>query len=219
VSLEMKIYLVEDHPIFRRGLSDLIENEADLTVTGGAEDIGTAWKEIQEDIPDVILVDISLKGRNGLELVKMICDWKPELPILVISTHEENLYAERSLRAGARGYIMKHEAAEKVIEGIRQVAPGGVYLSSRMASTILAKSVGHAKANTISPEESLSDRELQVFELFGTGLGTKEISVSLNLSAKTIGTYRERIKEKLSLKNSSELLRRAVNWVERTRIN
>ncbi len=210
----MKVYLVEDHPIFRRGLRDLIEDEPDIEVCGEAEEIGTAWNDILRLEPDVVLVDISLKGRNGLELVKSLNGWKKELSILVLSTHEEKLYAERALRAGARGYIMKHETSEQIIKGIRAVFVGDIYVSPRIATILLSKSVGEQSVPAISPAESLSDRELEVFTLFGKGMTTKEISERLNLSPKTIATYRDRIKEKLGIKNSSELICNAVQWLE-----
>ncbi len=210
----MRIYLVEDHPIFRHGLRDFIEDESDMEVCGEAEEIGTAWHEILRLEPDLVLVDISLKGRNGLELVKSLSGWKKDLPILVLSTHEESLYAERSIRAGARGYIMKHEATERIIKGLRAVFAGEIYVSPRIASQLLAKTVGKQSTPTIFHEETLSDRELEVFTLFGKGMTTKEISARLNLSPKTIATYRDRIKEKLGIKNSSELIRSAVQWLE-----
>lgn len=206
--------MVEDHPIFRHGLRDFIEDESDMEVCGEAEDIGTAWDDILRMEPDLVLVDISLKGRNGLELVKSLSGWKKELPILVLSTHEENLYAERSLRAGARGYIMKHEATDRIIKGLRAVFAGEIYVSPRIASSLLSKTVGQQSVPSRSDQESLSDRELEVFEFFGKGMTTKEISVRLNLSPKTIATYRDRIKEKLGVKNTSELIRNAVQWVE-----
>jgi DNA-binding NarL/FixJ family response regulator len=211
----LKIYLVEDHPIFRHGLRDFIEDEDDIQVCGEAEDIGTALDEIQRLEPDLVLVDISLKGRNGLELVKSLSGWRKELPILVLSTHEESLYAERSLRAGARGYIMKHEASDRIIKGIRAVFTGEIYVSSRVANSMLSKSVGDKPSPSLSPEESLSDRELEVFEFFGKGMTRKEISDRLSLSPKTIATYRDRIKEKLGVKNTSELIRNAVQWLEK----
>ncbi|HSH70562.1 MAG TPA: response regulator transcription factor [Deferrisomatales bacterium] len=210
----MKVFLVEDHPIFRRGLCDLLEEEEDLEVCGEAEDVGTALEAIGRTQPDVVLVDISLKGRNGLELVKILHGSDPGLPILMISTHEENLYAERSLRAGARGYVMKHETADSIVSAVREVVAGRVWVSPRVASTLLARTVGEAVAPTGPPEERLSDRELEVLALFGQGLTTKEVSDRLSLSHKTIGTYRERLKEKLGLRNSAELLRHAVRWLE-----
>jgi DNA-binding NarL/FixJ family response regulator len=211
----MKVFLVEDHPIFRRGLCDLLEEEEDFEVCGEAEDVGAALEGIGRTRPDVALVDISLKGRSGLELVKTLSSTDPELPILMISTHEENLYAERSLRAGARGYVMKHETADSIVNAVREVLAGRVWVSRGVASALLSRSVGETVPATAPPEERLSDRELEVFALFGQGLTTKEVSERLALSHKTIGTYRERIKEKLGLRNSAELLRHAVQWLER----
>lgn len=210
----MRVFLVEDHPIFRRGLCDLLEEEEDLEVCGEAEDVGSALEGIGRTRPDVVLVDISLKGRSGLELVKTLNGTDPDLPILMISTHEESLYAERSLRAGARGYVMKHETADSIVAAVRGVVAGNVWVSRRVASTLLARSVGETIAPTAPPEERLSDRELEVFALFGQGLTTQEVSDQLSLSPKTIGTYRDRIKEKLGLRNASELLRDAVHWLE-----
>lgn len=211
----LKIYLVEDHPIFRRGLRDFIEDEPDMQVCGEAEEIGTAWDDIPRLEPDLVVVDISLKGRNGLELVKSLSGWKKELPILVLSTHDESLYAERSLRAGARGYVMKHEASERIIAGLRALVAGDIYVSPRIASSLLSKTVGERSAPPLSLDESLSDRELEVFGLFGKGLTTNEVSEQLSLSPKTIATYRDRIKEKLGIKNTSELIRNAVQWLEK----
>lgn len=210
----MKVFLVEDHPIFRRGLCDLLEEEEDLEVCGEAEDVGSALEGIGRTRPDIVLVDISLKGRSGLELVKTLNGTDPGLPILMISTHEENLYAERSLRAGARGYVMKHETADSIVAAVREVMAGRVWVSRRVASTLLSRSVGETIAPTAPPEERLSDRELEVFALFGQGLTTQEVSDRLSLSPKTIGTYRDRIKEKLGLRNASELMRDAVHWLE-----
>lgn len=205
--------MVEDHPVFRHGLRVFIEDEPDMEVCGEAEDIGTAWDDILRMEPDLVLIDISLKGRNGLELVKSLSGWKKELPILVLSTHEENLYAERALRAGARGYIMKHEASERIIKGLRAVSVGDIYVSPRIASSLLSRTVGEQSTPPLSHEENLSDRELEVFALFGKGMTTKEISDRLNLSPKTIATYRDRIKEKLGIKNTSELICNAVQWL------
>jgi len=198
----VNLFLVEDHPIFRRGLRGLLEEEADLVVCGEAEDVGSAWEGIVQTRPDLVVLDLSLKGRNGLELVKSLSGWRRDLPVLVLSTHEESLYAERSLRAGARGYLMKHEAADVIVKAIREVLAGGVYVSGRVAAALLAKSVGETVSPTAPPDERLSDRELEVFELFGRGLTTKEVSDRLCLSPKTVGTYRDRIREKLGLRSN-----------------
>ena len=210
---QFRIFLVEDHPIFRLGLRDLIEQESTFHVCGEADNIGLAWKMITNDLPDMVIIDISLAGRSGLELTKQLKDEYPELPTLVLSMHEESIYAERALQVGARGYIMKHEAVDLIVNAINSVRAGKVFLSDKMTSEILVKMVGGTSKGSL-PLECLTNRELEVFEMIGRGLTTKEISEQLNLSAKTIGTYRERIKEKLNIRNSSELSQRAVQWVE-----
>ncbi len=209
----IRVFLVEDHPVFRLGLRELIEQELDLQVCGDAENIGAAWDRILKTRPDLVIVDISLVGRSGLELVKQLKDECPELPTLMLSMHEESLYAERALQAGARGYIMKHETSELIIDAIRKVCGGGVYLSPKVTNHILYKMVGGPAKGPL-PQHCLTNRELEVFEMIGRGLTTQEISGRLCLSAKTVGTYRERIKEKLQLRNASELAQRAVQWVE-----
>ncbi|MDY6850170.1 MAG: response regulator transcription factor [Thermodesulfobacteriota bacterium] len=208
----IKILLVEDHPVFRLGLRELIEQEPDLLVCGEAKNVGEGWEQVSREQPDLVIVDISLDGRNGLELVKQLKKQIPQLPALVLSMYEESLYAERALQAGARGYIMKHETADLIIDVIRKVCAGEVYLSAKMTSEILAKMAGGTHSQ--SPHQCLTSRELEVFEMIGHGLTTKEISTKLCLSTKTIGTYRERIKEKLNLRNTSALSHRAVQWVE-----
>jgi len=211
----IRVFLVEDHPVFRLGLRELIEQELDLRVCGEAKNVGEAWDHIVRSKPNLVIVDISLVGRSGLELVKQLKDQFPALPTLVLSMHEESLYAERALQAGARGYIMKHETSDLIVDAIRRVCRGEVYLSAKMTSNILYKMVGGTSKGPL-PEQCLTNRELEIFEMIGRGLTTQEISVRLCLSAKTIGTYRERIKEKMQLRNASELAQRAVQWVEQT---
>lgn len=211
----IRVFLVEDHPVFRLGLRELIEQELDLQVCGEAENIGTAWDRIVRIRPDLVVVDISLVGRSGLELVKQLKDEFAEMPTLVLSMHEEALYAERSLQAGARGYIMKHETSDLIVDAIRKVCSGGVYLSAKVTNNILYKMVGGPAKGPL-PQQCLTNRELEVFEMIGRGLTTQEISKRLCLSAKTVGTYRERIKEKMQLRNASELAQRAVQWVEQS---
>ncbi len=208
-----RIFLVEDHPIFRLGLRDLIEQESTFHVCGESDNIGLAWNMITGNLPDMVIIDISLVGRSGLELTKQLKDEYPELPTIVLSMHEESIYAERALQVGARGYIMKHEAVNLIVDAINSVRAGKVFLSDKMTSEILVKMVGGTSKSPL-PLECLTNRELEVFEMIGRGLTTREISEQLNLSAKTIGTYRERIKEKLNIRNSSELSHRAVQWVE-----
>ena len=210
-----KIVIVDDHPIVREGLADLINKEDDLVVCGEAEDGHSAMEVISELEPDIAIVDISLQDTSGLELIKDIKVQYPSLPVLTLSMHEESLYAERALRAGAKGYIMKREATANVVMAIRKVLSGQVYLSERMATKLVDKLVGGKAEVSTSPIERLTDRELEVFSLLGQGNGTRQISERLHLSVKTIETYRSRIKEKLNLKSGPELLQHAFQWVNR----
>ncbi len=210
-----KIVIVDDHPIVREGLADLINKEDDLVVCGEAEDGHRAMEVISELEPDIAIVDISLQDTSGLELIKDIKVQYPSLPVLTLSMHEESLYAERALRAGAKGYIMKREATANVVMAIRKVLSGQVYLSERMATKLVDKLVGSKPEECSSWIERLTDRELEVFSLLGEGNGTRQISERLHLSVKTIETYRSRIKEKLNLKSGPELLQHAFQWVNR----
>jgi DNA-binding NarL/FixJ family response regulator len=198
-----RILIVDDHPIFRQGLAQLINQEDDLCVCGDAEDYQGAVKAVAELKPDMIIVDITLKDMSGIDLIKEIRKFHKGISMLVISMHDESLYAERAFRAGAKGYIMKQEASEYVVKAVRQVRSGGIYASEKMTDQILSRFVEGPKDTAKSPLQNLTDREI-----------ISEIGVRLHLSVKTIGTYRERIKEKLNLKNSTELLRYALNWVE-----
>ncbi len=207
-----KILIVEDHPIFRRGLAQLINEEKDMEVCGEAEDVNEAKRAIKRCKPDMVIVDITLKGKSGLELIRDIGEQHADLPALVLSMHDEALYAERVLRSGARGYIMKQEMTDNVIQAIRQVLKGKIYASETIVENMLFKLSDRTTDADKDPVESLSDRELEVFQLIGNGFGRKEIAGMLNLSVKTIGTYRENIKKKLNLKNSSELMKHAFEW-------
>ena len=209
-----RILIVDDHPIFRQGLAQLINQEDDLCVCGDAEDYQGAVKAVAELKPDMIIVDITLKDMSGIDLIKEIRKFHKGISMLVISMHDESLYAERAFRAGAKGYVMKQEASEYVVKAIRQVRSGGIYAGEKMTEQILSRFVEGPKDTAESPLQNLTDREIEVFQLIGEGLSISEIGVRLHLSVKTIGTYRERIKEKLNLKNSTELLRYALNWVE-----
>lgn len=207
-----KILIVDDHPIVRRGLVELIEDEPDLVVSGEADDAGDALRMLDSDPPDLCLIDISLKGMNGLELIKQIKARNEEIKMLVSSMHDETLYAERALRAGAMGYINKNEATEMLVSAIRQALEGRVYLSNKMSERLLERVfLGQKKKETWSID-SLTDRELEVFELIGQGLTTRQIAARLHLSPKTVETYRDNIKSKLNLTTSSELVRHAVKW-------
>jgi DNA-binding NarL/FixJ family response regulator len=210
---KVNIFIVDDHPIVRQGLTELINHEKDLMVCGQAEDANQAMKSIRKLNPDIIIVDISLKGTSGMELIKDLNTQYPNLPVLVLSMHDESLYAERALRAGAKGYIMKAEAAEKVIMAVRKILGGEIYISDKMASKMVRKLVAGSSEINASPVELLSDRELEVFQLIGKGFGTRQIAERLYLSVKTIETYRAHIKEKLNLADSAALLQYAIQWI------
>lgn len=208
-----KVLIVDDHPIFREGLADLINRQEDMEVCGMAKDVPHTLKALEKLRPDVVTVDISLQDVSGLELMKDIRVRFPDLPMLALSMHQESFYAERAIRAGAKGYITKQEASKKVIAAIRKVLEGRLYLSDRMKEELLYSMIGdngHDAAS--SPIDRLTDRELEVFQMIGQGKGTTQIAEQLCLSAKTIETYRSRIKEKLSLKSGSELMRCAFQW-------
>jgi len=207
-----RILVVDDHPIVRQGLSMLINRNEELLVCGHAADASEAMEAIRVLKPDMVIVDISLKDANGIELIKDIKAYDAALPVLTLSMHDESLYAERSLRAGAKGYIMKQEGTEKLISAIRTVLAGELYISDRLAGRLISKMVSGGERRG-SPLESLSDRELEVFLLIGRGQRTREISSQLHLSPKTVETYRSHIKEKLNLGSSTELLQHAIQWV------
>jgi len=207
-----RILIVDDHPMMREGLRTLISREHDLAVCGEAETAGQALDAVANLKPDLVLADISLPGRNGVELIKDIRSLQPAVLILVISMHDESLYAERVLRAGARGYIMKQESGPTMIQAIRQVLAGRIYLSDKMSARILENVAGkRAKA---SPIERLSDREFEVFQLIGRGKSTVQIAEELHLSTKTVEAHRAQVKAKLDLRNMPELISFASRWVE-----
>jgi DNA-binding NarL/FixJ family response regulator len=208
-----KVIIVDDHPIVRGGLAELINHEDGLVVCGQAEDAPEAMRIIKALKPGMAIVDISLKESSGLELIKDIKATYPNLAILALSMHDESLYAERALRAGAMGYIMKAEATENVITAIRKVLSGQIYVSDKMSAKMVRKLIGGGPDVGASAIEKLSDRELEVFSLIGQGYGTRKIAERLHLSIKTIETYRAHIKEKLNLGDASELLKYAIQWV------
>ena len=208
------VFVIDDHPIVREGLARLINGEPDLFVCGAAEDIYSALKSMEILKPDIAIADISLKGPDGIELIKHLKTRMPGLPVLVLSIHDESIYAPRALRAGARGYIMKQEATENVLVALRRVLIGEVYLSDRMANKMLQQFVGAGGTNLKFPVDRLSDRELEVFRLIGQGHGTRRIAEELHLSVKTVESYREHIKEKMTLGDASELVRYAIQWME-----
>jgi len=209
-----KIFIVDDHPIVRKGLSQLINQEPDLVVSGEAPDAQSALEVLKKLKPDLAIVDISLQGIDGIELIKTIRARYGNLPVLVVSMHDESLFAERALRAGARGYIMKQEAIEKMMEAIRRVIRGDLYVSEKVSAGIVKRFIDGKSEGVSSPEELLSDRELEVFRLVGQGVGTRQIADQLHVSVKTVETYRANIKEKLNLKNAAELIKHAVHWLE-----
>ena len=211
--LPKKIFIVDDHPMMREGLAQLLSHETDLAVCGEAEDAAEALSKIETLKPDLVLLDITLRSTNGLELLKDLRIRVPDLAILVISMHDESLYAERALRAGARGYIMKQEGGKKLMEGIRQVLSGRTYVSEKISAKILDTFSGRRSA-AASPVELLTDREFEVFQLIGRGSSTKEIAAQLHVSVKTVEVHRVNIKEKLAIGTAAELIHYAVRWIE-----
>lgn len=206
------VYLVDDHPVVCRGLTAMIEQEEDLGVCGHAESAEQGLEDILALQPDVVLVDLSLKGMGGIELIKTLKVRLPDLPILVVSMHDEGIYAERVIRAGAKGYIMKDEAVENLLAALRRVLEGKIYVSNGIKDRILEGMWDGTRPDR-SPVSTLSDRELQVLELIGQGLRTKEIASRLHLAVKTIEAYRAHIKEKLGLKDYMALVKYAIMYV------
>lgn len=208
-----RVFILEDHPIVRQGICDLITQESDMMVCGQADNYKEALETIEKVKPEVVLLDISLNGASGLELLSSLKTHQPNVKVLILSMHDETLYAERALREGAKGYIMKQEATEKVLEAIRHVVKGQIYLSDQMLERVLEKKYAGCPTDA-SPMETLSDRELEVFRLIGEGISTSVIAKQLHRSIKTIETYRARIKVKLNLKNNMELIRAAMHWIQ-----
>ena len=200
--------------MMRQGLVQLINNEPDLAVTGEAETAEQALSVLGQSAPDLVLADISLAGKSGLELIKDVQVLQPGLPVLVISMHDESLYAERVLRAGGRGYIMKQEGGKQIMHAIRHVLSGQIYVSQKMSGTILEIFSGRRAQSTSSPIGQLTDREFEVFQLIGQGKGTRQIAEQLHLSVKTVEVHRQHIKEKLKVTDAPSLARYAVQWVE-----
>jgi DNA-binding NarL/FixJ family response regulator len=213
-----RILVIDDHPMMRQGLAQLINNEPDLAVAWEADTAGQALDVISANKPDLVLADISLPDKNGLELIKDIHVLCPAASILVVSMHDESLYAERVLRAGGRGYIMKQQGGKKLMEAIRQVLSGQIYVSEKISARILENFSGRHAPSAASPISRLSDREFEVFQLIGDGKGTREIAGKLHLSIKTVEVHRANIKEKLSLTSATELVREAVRWAESERV-
>jgi DNA-binding NarL/FixJ family response regulator len=213
-----RIFLIDDHPLVREGLANLINGQHDLIVCGEAEDSAGAISGIAKARPDVALVDISLKNESGLELVKNLESQFPLVALIVLSMHEEALYAERALRAGARGYVMKRESTKNVLASIRRVLEGGVYVSERVVNSMARRFTSSSKGAESSPVERLSDRELEIFRLLGQGRSTAQIAEDLHLSLKTVQAYCARAKEKFGVSTLGELLRAAIRWEDATHL-
>ena len=206
------VLVVDDHPLMRQGLALLINQQQDMQVCGEAEEAQAAMHAIAHLHPDIMILDISLTGPDGLELLKNIRATSPDLPVLILSMHDEAIYAERALRAGANGYIMKQEATEKVLIAVRRILNGEVYLSECMSNKMLQQYIGGAPRMIQSRIASLSDRELEVFRMIGEGRATREIAEDLHLSVKTVETYQAHIKDKLALRSGRELIQHAIQW-------
>lgn len=212
-STKRRVLIVDDHPVFRHGISALINAEADLVVCGEASSSPSALDAMRNLDPDVALLDISLPGTNGIELIKLMKAEHPKLPLLMLSMHDESLYALRALKAGALGYVMKAEALTHVLDALRKVLKGEIYVSPRLSERLIFQAIQSADGGSGSPVDRLSDRELEVLELLGRGFGTKEIASELHLSVKTIETHRAHIKEKLGFRDAGEMVRFAIDWV------
>ncbi len=212
VNRKQRIFIVEDHPIFRDGISQLINKEDDMIVVGGCENSPECLKYLKDNPADLVIVDITLNDSCGIELTKELKKTYPALPVLILSMHEELIFADRVLKAGAKGYMTKREATSKVIEAIRRVLQGKIYICDTMIDHFLERSITGGQNFTSSPVERLSEREFEVFNLIGKGMTNRSIAEVLTVSTNTISTYRERIKEKLNLQNNTELNRYAMQW-------
>jgi DNA-binding NarL/FixJ family response regulator len=209
-----RILVIDDHPFMRAGLAQLIDRQADMQVCGEAGNAAEAARELARCAPDLVLTDITMPGRSGLEFIKDLLAAGSKLPVLVVSMHDESIYAERVLRAGARGYIMKEAGGDNLLAAIRQIMRGEVYLSPAMSARILENLSGRRPRGSSSPIEKLTDREFEVFQLIGQGKSTRDVAEQLHLSVKTVDVHRSHLKEKLELKDSTALVRHAVRWVE-----
>jgi DNA-binding NarL/FixJ family response regulator len=209
-----RVYLVDDHPMVRERLAHLIDQQADLQICGEAGDVAEALEGIERLRPDIAIVDLSLKNSSGLDLIKDLKARESAVPVLVLSMHDESLYAERVLRAGAMGYVSKQENTRSILAAIRRVLDGGIHVSNDLAGLLVKRLVGGLHGSGVSPVARLADRELEVFQLIGRGQSTRKIAENLNLSIKTVESYRARIKEKLQIDDGVQLLQRAMRWVE-----
>jgi DNA-binding NarL/FixJ family response regulator len=211
---KQKVMIVDDHPFMRSGLAQLIDRQPDLQVCGEAGNPLEAQRELGRCRPDLIITDMTMPGRSGLEFIKDLLAINPDLPILVISMHDEAIYAERALRAGARGYMMKEAGGDNLLAAIRQILRGDIYVSARMSARILENLSSRKPRGSESPIQKLTDREFEIFQLIGNGRNTRDIAAQLNLSSKTIDVHRSNIRDKLQLSDSTALVRHAVRWVE-----
>lgn len=214
-SKRKRVMLVDDHPMVRERLAHLIDQQPDLQVCGEASEAAEALAAIEREKPDIAIVDLSLRNSNGLNLIKDLKVRESKVPVLVLSMHDESHYAERALRAGASGYVSKQESTGNILSAIRRVLDGGIHVSPDLAGALVKRMVGGLQQHDVSPVARLADRELEIFQLIGRGQGTRKIAESLNLSVKTVESYRARIKEKLQLEDGIQLLQRAMQWVEK----
>jgi DNA-binding NarL/FixJ family response regulator len=218
VARKSRIFVVDDHPLVRAGLTNLINGQDDLVVCGEAKNSAQAIDGIIKTQPDVALIDISLENESGLELVKQLARQFPQVALIVLSMHDEGLYAERALRAGARGYVMKHQTSTSVLASIRQVLAGEIYVSERIVNKMALRLASSRESFARSPIERLSDRELEIFRLLGHGRTTSQIAADLNLSLKTVQAYCARAKEKFGVTSLTELLRAAIRWEDASQV-
>ena len=212
VARKRSVFIVDDHPLVREGLTNLVNGQSDLTVCGEAKNSAEATAGIAKERPDVAIIDISLTNESGLELIKNLVKQFPQVAVIVLSMHDEALYAERALRAGARGYVMKHETSKSVLASIRRVLAGDIYVSERIVNRMALRLTSARRSVAASPLERLSDRELEIFQLLGQGRTSSEIARDLNLSLKTVQAYCARAKEKFGVTSLTELLRAAIRW-------
>lgn len=208
-----RLLIVDDHPVFRHGISQLIRQLPEVTICGEAENSQSALHAMRQLKPDLALIDVSMPGTNGIELIKLMLSEEPKLIVLIVSMHDESLYALRALRAGAKGYVMKQQAMDNVLDALRKVMNGGIYVSPQFSERLVFKAIQGSDTDLGSPVDKLSDRELEVLQLFGRGLSTREIAERLHLSVKTIETHRAHIKEKLGFKDAEEMVKFAVEWI------
>lgn len=213
VTKARRVLIVDDHPVFRRGIIHLLAQVPEMTVCAQADSAPGALAAMRENTPDLALLDVSMPGTNGIELIKLMLAEQPRLMILMVSMHDESLYALRALRAGAKGYVMKQEAADRVLEAVTKVLDGGIYVSPELSEKLVFKAIQGSNNDLGSPVDKLSDRELEVLQHFGRGKSTREIAEALRLSVKTIETHRAHIKEKLGFKDAEAMVKFALEWI------